>query len=152
MRNLEKVLKKLNDLLVSNHELENIYQEAFKAIDDEELKSFFQEQSRVRKIYSEQLCLEIENLVGKSKFSEAVGRESYKVSMNFRNLIFLKDYSLLLKEVYRIKQSTISKYNTLLNELNLPLSVCKLLVEQRDGIQATMNTIKRSESLIAQNA
>ncbi|MEL0454911.1 DUF2383 domain-containing protein [Flavobacteriaceae bacterium SZ-1-7] len=148
---MEKVLKKLNDLLVSNHEHENIYQEAFKAIDDEELKSFFQEQRNVRKMYSEQLCLEIEKLVGKSKFSEAVSKESYKVSMNFRNLIFLKDYSLLLNEVYRIKRATISKYNALLNELNLPLSVCKLLVEQRDGIQATMNAIKRSENLIAQN-
>ena len=132
--------------------MENIYTEAFKTIENEGLKLFFEEQSQECKKYSDQLVTEIEKLVGKSKFSEAIGKESYKVSMNFRSLIFLKDHDRLLKQVYRIKYLTINKYNTLLSELNLPLSVCKLLVEQRDSIQAAMNAIKRSENLIVENA
>ncbi|MFL1012524.1 DUF2383 domain-containing protein [Flavisericum labens] len=148
MRNKEKVLKKLNDLLVTNNELENIYEEALKASEDDSLKIFFEDRKEDRKTYNEQLILEIENLVGDSNFSKTVGKDSYKVSMNFRGLIFLKNHSLIVKEVCRIKQISINKYNALLSELNLPLSVCKLLSEQRDNIQSHMNAIKRLEHLI----
>lgn len=151
MRNKDKILKKLNDLFVTNQELENIYDEAFKTVPGESLKMFFNERKEERRMYNEQLCLELEKLLGDAKLPKSMVNESYKASMNFRNLIFLKDHSLIVQEVCRIKEVTINKYNALLSELNLPLSLCKLLSAQRDKVQSNMNAIRRLEHLIVQD-
>ncbi len=152
MRNKEKILKKLNDLLVTNQELENIYGEAFKSVTGESLRVFFNERKEERRQYNEQLCLEMEKLLGDAKLPKRIATEYYKASMSFRNLIFIKDHSLMVQEVCRIKEVTINKYNALLSELNLPLSLCKLLSEQRDCVQSNMNAIKRLEHLVVQEA
>ena len=44
--------------------------------------------------------------------------------------------------------SSIEKYNELLMEINLPLSVCKLLVKHRDSIYSNMNAMKRQEEFV----
>ncbi len=151
MRNKEKILKKLNDLLIINQELENIYDEAFKTVPGEALKLFFNERSEERKTYNEQLRAELEKILGEAKPIMNTANEAYKVSMSFRNLIFMKDHSLMVQEVCRIKEVTIYKYNALLSELNLPLSLCKLLSGQRDRVQSNMNAIKRLEHLTVQD-
>jgi len=152
MRNKEKILNKLNDLLITNQGLEDIYEEASKAVVGESLKAFFTERAEERRRYNQKLSKEMEKLVGNAKPLKNSANGSYKVSMAFRNLIFMKDHRLIVNEVCRIKEISINKYNALLSELNLPLSLCKLLSAQRDNIQSNMNAIRRLEHLIIQDA
>ena len=53
----------------------------------------------------------------------------------------------LLDQVCNVKQWSIDNYNSLLQEINLSLSLCKLLVGQRDKLHVTMNTIKANRAL-----
>lgn len=152
MRNREKILNKLNDLLVTNEGLENIYEEASKAAVGESLKTFFAERAEERRKYNQKLGVEMKKLLGDSSLPKGSANGSYKISMAFRNLIFMKDHNLIVNEICRIKEISINKYNALLSELNLPLSLCKLLSAQRDNIQSNMNAIKRLEHLIVQGS
>ena len=43
MKSLEKILKKLNNLLILNYEIENVYLEALDLAGDDHLKAFFRE-------------------------------------------------------------------------------------------------------------
>ena len=53
----------------------------------------------------------------------------------------------LLDQICTIKEWSIDHYNDLLQELNLPLSLCKMLAEQRDSLHYKMNSIKVKETL-----
>ena len=67
---------------------------------------------------------------------------------DFKTLLLLNNEDDLIDEVVALKRLSIEKYNDVLREINLPLSVCKLLVKQRDSIYSNMNAMKRHEEFV----
>ena len=149
MEHSKKILNQLNNLLLMNYEIEKIYLEAFKNVADANLKTFFKERGSDRLQFGNDLRVEIEKFGGFPRHSGPMSSVLYKTWMNFRNSILLKNESELLDEVYKIKQLNLEQYNNLLREMNMPLSICKLLAKQRDAVEATMHAIKRQDAFVA---
>lgn len=148
MKSSEKILEKLNNLLIMNYEVEKVYLDALDLATNTDLKTFFRERGFERNEFGRQLRAEIENLEGKPKELGVLSGEFYRILMNFRNCIFLNSESDLMEEIYKLKELNIESYNTMLMEINLPLSVCKVLVKQRDSITSHMNAMKRHEEFV----
>lgn len=143
-------LGKLNNLLNINYEIEKIYLEALENVTDDNLKTFFRARGYERLEFGNELRLEIEKFGGVPIHSGLISNNGlYKIWMNFKNLVLMENEGNLLDEVYKLKELNVEQYNNLLREMNVPLSICKLLVKQRDAIEATMNAIKRHEAFVA---
>ena len=143
MKHSEKIIDKLNDLLIMNYEVEKIYLEALKNVTDNTLKTFFRERGLERQEFGVELKNEIKTFDAEPQLLGELSKDFYKVKMNFRNLIFLENQNSLIDEIYNLKKVSINKYNQLLMEPNLPLQLCRVLVKHRDSIQSTMRVLKR---------
>tara|TARA_R110002049_G_scaffold37208_1_gene117443 strand:- start:9545 stop:9994 length:450 start_codon:yes stop_codon:yes gene_type:complete len=149
MDHLQNNLDKMNDLLIMNYEAEKIYTEAHKIMVDGNLKAFFKERAFERKRFANELRLEIDKLGGEPKHFGKPRYNFYRTWIRLRDLVALEDEHDLLHEVRNLKLVTLEKYNELLRGINLPLSVCRLLIKQSDAIQAGLNAIKRQDLLVA---
>lgn len=148
MKNL-KILKQLNELLAITYEVESIYNEAFGADISNGLKNYFRKHSNEANKFGKELRIEIEKIKGKPGFLGKLSSDFYKISTTFRSFLFLQNENDLLNEVYEIKYFTIKAYDDLLIKLDLPLSLCKLLVKHRDRIQESLSVMKREHMLVA---
>ena len=149
MEHTNKVVDKLNNLLNMNYEIEKIYVEALEHVKDANLKTFFRAKGFERHQFGNELRLEIEKFGGSPVHSGPISSKPYKQWMHFRNLMLTENESDLLDEVYQLKQLNLEQYNDLLQEMNIPLQICKVLVKQRDAVENTMNAIKRHEAFVA---
>lgn len=149
MKSPNKILGKLNGLLIFTYEVEKIYLEAYNSVTEKTLKTFFKKKAFERSEFGEALRMEIKNLNKTPKPLDSLNKDFYKTKGSFRNLIVLQDENDLLKEVFSLKKETINQYNELLMQINLPLRLCKTIMKQRDRIQADMRKLKREHILVA---
>lgn len=146
MRYSDKFSNKLNDLLNMNYEVEKIYLEAFNSTTDETLKVFFKERQVKRSEFSLELRKEIDNHNIAPRSVHVLNKYYHKNQMNDDiNNDLLNDNDAILVEIFRSLQTSIDGYNELLREINLPLSLCKILIRQRDDIQDTMRVFQRED-------
>ncbi|WP_067147024.1 PA2169 family four-helix-bundle protein [Pseudotamlana agarivorans] len=144
MKTKEKFVNNLNSLLIMNAEVEKIYTELVDKVSDEDLKTFFSQQGMQRREFTNDLKAKIVSLGGSYENKGRVQSELYKFWMNIRNFVmFNKSEESLMNEVRDMQGLTINKYNDLLRMLGLPLSICKLLIKQRDRIQDAKDSIER---------
>lgn len=148
MKSSEKILEKLNNLLIMNYGVEYVYLEALELATDDNLKAFFRERGFERNEFGRQLRAEIEKLHGKPKQLGEISNGLNNIWLNIKNHIVLHNESELMDEIYKLKALTIDRYNALLMEINLPLSVCKVLMKQRDSVYSHMNAMKRQEEFV----
>lgn len=150
IKHSEKVIAKANNLLMMNYEAEKIYSDAHDIVDDDNLKSFFRERAFERNEFARELRKETAKLGEKPQSFEGLNKLSRPYHFFWRNLRPLlkeNDAPELLDQICTIKEWSIDHYNDLLQELNLPLSLCKMLAEQRDLLHYKMNSIKVKETL-----
>ena len=146
----EKVIVKANNLLKMNQEAEKIYSDDHNIVDDNNLKSFFGELAFERNEFYRALQRETiklgevpQSFEGLNKLSRAY----HIIWKDLRPLLKQNNTPELLDQICNIKEWSIDNYNNLLQEFNLSLSLCKLLVEQRDLLHSKMNRIKVNETL-----
>lgn len=150
IKHSEKVITKANNLLMINYEAEKIYIDAYDIVDNDELKTFFRELAFERNEFVRALQRETIKLGGKTQSFEGLNKLSRAYYIFWKNLrpLLKEDNTLeLLDQICSIKAWSINNYNDLLQEFNLPLSFCKLLVEQRDLLHYKINSIKAKETL-----
>ncbi|WP_242117205.1 DUF2383 domain-containing protein [Aestuariivivens sediminicola] len=150
MKISEQVITKINNVLMMNYEAEKIYSDASDLVMDDDLKTFFREQSVERNGFIRALKKEITKLGEEPQDFDRLNRLSSRYHMIWKNVRpLLKEGAEreLLDQVCNVKQWSIDNYNSLLQEINLSLSLCKLLVGQRDKLHVTMNTIKANRAL-----
>jgi uncharacterized protein YdaT len=144
-----KFSNKLNDLLNINYEVEKIYLEIFKSISNEAMKRFFKERQIKRNEFSAELRNEISKHNIAPQSVNVLSKYYNQDQVNNRKKDFSDNKDYLLFEVLKLKKESIDKYNELLRENSLPLSLCRALVKQRDNIQDTMRVLDRENILIA---
>jgi len=149
MKHLDKILSQLNELLVMNYEVEKIYLEAHDIANDEDLKTFFRDRNIERNEFGSALRQEIIELGGSLKELSNLSNRYQKVWMSFKELLDTDNEYELLNEIGKLKRQNIAAYNLLLQEINLSLSLCKLLVKQRDSIQMSLNSLRTNDVLVA---
>ncbi len=145
LQDREEVLKKFRVLIRLNKEVAQIYKEASCFTRDADLKKFFADRSKqrthfVRGIENELLKRHI-RLVDyyDPKTSVCKQRNHFKRYHNLDN------ENLFFNIVYRIKRYSLSKYDEALREAKLPLTVCRILIRQRDNVNYAVNVLKRQE-------
>lgn len=151
MKLSEKVINKINNLLILNYEVEKMYSDASGLVDDDRLKAFFRERAFERNESARALRKQIIKLGFEPVSFERLNRLSnryYMIWKTIRPLLKEGNVPELLDEVCGVKQWSMDNYNSLLQEINLPLSLCKLLGSQRDRLQSNMHTIKAREALM----
>lgn len=145
VKHSEKVIKKANNLLMMNYEAEKMFKDAHDIVVDDNLKSFFSELAFERNEFIRTLRQETIKLGEEPKNFEGLNKLSRAYYIFWKNLKpLLKEGNTpeLLDQICNIKEWSIDNYNDLLQELNLSLSLCKLLAEQRDLLHSKMNSIK----------
>ena len=148
MKQLEKIFRRVNELLIMNYEIELIYLEAHDIVNDEDLKTFFRERHFERNEFGRALKREVVKLGGSPKGLNDLSDRYYKGWMKFKELLDTDNEFELLNEISKIKRLNIAAYNKLLQERNLSLSLCKLLVKQRDNVQMSLNSLRTKNAIV----
>lgn len=148
MKGSEKILSKLNELIIMNEEVENTYAKILKNSSRESFASFFKEKIAMRNQFGLLLLKEANKLDEEGQKSIMLNRRNTFIRTNFKTSLRINNNRSLQNEIFRIEQLSIEKYNELLMEMNLPLTLCKLLMKQRDIIQYTSRLIEREEAFI----
>ncbi|TGV02826.1 DUF2383 domain-containing protein [Flavivirga rizhaonensis] len=143
MKKENKILVKLNDIFLMNKVIEKTYIKTYEKVSDINIKALLKEKSLERYNFSEILQNEIKKLGADVEESIMSKRRYHFYMRSFSNLLQLEDNIGLLNAVYKIELLCIEKYNELLQEINLSLSLCRLLVKQRDHIQYGLRLIKK---------
>lgn len=149
MKRLNKIHKKLNDLLMLNYEAEKIYLEALDLVKDENLKKFFRERGFERNECGKQLRSEIRSLGCEPRTIDDMSHDYYRIWIKFKHYLQRGDNESMLQEIRKIKEISINAYDEVLRLHKLPAAVCKKLIDQRDKIETAMNSIRLKERLVA---
>ncbi|TNJ45328.1 DUF2383 domain-containing protein [Tamlana fucoidanivorans] len=146
MKHAERMLKKLNDLMVMNNTIEKIYLEVAHELVVAEQKAFLKRRAYKRRQFVAALKLEIIKIGGAPV---ALEKSSSEFWMKFKTLLIYSKDDGLLDEIFNLKAICVKKYNEALSEINMPLSTCKLLLKQVDVIQNEMGNMKRQAEFIS---
>ena len=124
MRQTDRILKKLNELLIMNYEAERIYLEALDIVKDENLKAFFRERGFERNEYGRQLRSEIKAFGFDPMSLDELSGDYYKIWIKFKKHLENQEEELMLDEICHIKELSIKTYDAVLCLHKLPASVC----------------------------
>lgn len=139
---------KLKDLLFMNQEVQKTFAKVQSDSIDHGLKSFFKAKVTERNTFGKLLQAELNKMETKAKTSILMQNRSHCFrSPNLKNVLQIHRDLDLFNQVYKVLQVSIKKYNALLMEIDLPLSLCKLLIKQRDRIQSSLDLIKQEVAI-----
>ncbi|WP_299553736.1 DUF2383 domain-containing protein [Seonamhaeicola sp.] len=147
MKQIEYILEKLNDLLILNEEVENAYNKASNKVTNTNYKTFSNERSQERAEFVRLLKGELNKLEAKGG-NLAEKRRAHVVRLNFRNFLKIENDTEFLRKVYDMELLSLNKYDELLTQMNLPLKLCRLLLKQRDNIQARLYVMERENEIV----
>lgn len=146
----EKIVSdKLNELLVKNYDAEKGYINAMKEVENRNVKNFFKNRAEERSKFARQLRTEI---LTYGEIPEDSG--SFKGLMH-RNWMSLKatfssnNEETILDEALRGEKASLEEYNELLSNNNFPSRLIEMLREQRNAIEAAINSVKLYEEVLS---
>lgn len=145
MKYSEKTISKLKQLMMINEEAEKIYLNAFSTVKSKSLKGFFRKRVIERKSHVKLLGNEIIRLNGSLGETKSTKTDFPQVHKYLKKMLLKNNENDLLEAVYFLEKRSIDKFNAVLSEPGLPLSTCKILIKQKDTIEASLYSIKRRE-------
>ena len=142
MKFTEEISKKLNELLIKNHDAEKAYINAIENIDDERLQMFFKRRVSERSKFAEELRMEI---LRYGQIPEDSG--SFKGTMHrnwstLKTMLTSNNEEAILDEAIKGEEASLAEYNEVLKDRNLPPSIDSLLFKHKTAIQSSINTEK----------
>ena len=148
MKRSDRIFEKVNNLLTANYKAEKIYSEISRTISGEPLKMFFKERKIKRHNFNKVIINELDrhNIIPKA--ATTLGNYNTKMKLKGSGINLLNSGDQFQIEVIRLKNESLNRYNDLLLELSLPLSLCKALSKQRDDIQSAMLILSKDEELV----
>lgn len=148
VRRYDKIVTKLNDLLLMNHQVGKTFFKLQNNVGDDSLKSYFDKKVIERNQFGELLQEELKKIETKVDTLPLMqNRRNHLRMLNLKKVLHIENNLDLFKQVYKVLQLSIKKYNELLMEMHLPLSLCKLLIKQRDHIQSSLDLIKKEAAV-----
>ncbi|GAA3596194.1 hypothetical protein GCM10022396_11790 [Flavivirga amylovorans] len=126
-----------------NEVIEKIYIKTCEKASDTNIETFLKGKILEQQNFGKILQNEIKKLDGDVQESIMSKRRYHLYMRDFNNLLQLGNNSDLINAIYKIELLCMEKYNELLREINLSLSLCKLLVKQQDSVQYGLRLIKK---------
>jgi len=145
----EEISNKLNQLLVKNYDAEKGYINAMKEVDNVNVKNFFNNRAEERARFARELRTEI---LTYGEMPESSG--SFKGTLH-RNWMSLKatfssnNEEMILDEALRGEKASLDEYNELLSDNSFPTQLVNLLREQRNAIEAAINSVRLYEDVLS---
>ena len=145
MKYSEKIIGKLKQLMLINDEAEKIYVHAISTVKKKSLKTFFITRANERRTHVKLIADEILRLNGNLNDVKSTKTDFPQVHKYLKKMLLKNNENELLEAVYFLEKRSIDKFNAVLSEPGLPLSTCKILIKQKDTIEASLYSIKRRE-------
>jgi uncharacterized protein (TIGR02284 family) len=149
MKFTEEISNKLNELLTKNYDAEKGYLQAADKVESTTLQIFFKRLATERSQFAKDLRTEIlrygETPTDSGSFKGAMHRNW----MSLKSLFSTHDEEAILEEAIRGEQASLDEYNDFLKDRNLPPTIDSLLINQKNAIQAAINTEKVHEELVS---
>ncbi|WP_406682640.1 hypothetical protein N1F78_08030 [Seonamhaeicola sp. MEBiC1930] len=145
MKQINHILERLNELIILNEEVENAYVRASKSLVNSHNKTYATERGQEREKIVNLLKIELSKIEKSEANALAIKRKFHLMRLNFRKYFKIENDPGFYVKVYEIEILSINKYDELLSQINLPLSLCRLLLKQRDSLQARLHIIERGE-------
>ncbi|GAB4158677.1 MAG: hypothetical protein Tsb0033_12120 [Winogradskyella sp.] len=146
----EKIVSdKLNELLVKNYDAEKGYINAMQEVDNVEVKNFFRERAEERSRFARQLRTEILTYGEIPEDSGSLKGVMHRNWMTLKTTFSSNNEETILKEALRGEKASLEEYNELLSNNNFPSRLIELLREQRNAIEAAINSVKLYEEVLS---
>jgi uncharacterized protein (TIGR02284 family) len=136
----------LNDLIRINHDRTEGYQKAVEALKptDIDLKTMFTNAANASMENANALAAEVRNLGGDPASDTTQSGKIYRVWMDIRSGISARDRKSILSLCEFGEDAALRVYRLALeSEVETPHDIRELMEEQRDGIQAMHDIVKR---------
>ncbi|SFZ89561.1 conserved hypothetical protein [Flaviramulus basaltis] len=149
MKYTEEISNKLNELLVKNYDAEKGYLNAADHVDSTDLKIFFRRRATERSEFAKQIRTEILRYGEDPKESGSFKGTMHRNWMSLKSLFSSNDEEAILEEAIKGEKASLDEYNEVLKDRTLPPSIDSLLFNQKNAIQAAINTEKVHEELVS---
>lgn len=146
----EKIISdKLNELLVKNYDAEKGYINAMKEVDEVSVKNFFKNRAEERSRFARQLRTEILTYGELPEDSGSFKGLLHRNWMSLKATFSSNNEETILNEALRGEKASLEEYNELLSNNNFPSRLIELLREQRNAIEAAINSVKQYEEVLS---
>ena len=146
----EKIVSdKLNELLVKNYDAEKGYINAMKEADYVSVKNFFKNRAEERSRFARQLRTEILTYGEIPEDSGSFKGTLHRNWMSLKTTFASNNEETILNEALRGEKASLKEYNELLKNNNFPSRLVELLREQRNAIEAAINSVKLYEEAVS---
>jgi uncharacterized protein (TIGR02284 family) len=146
----EKIISdKLNELLIKNYDAEKGYINAMKEVDNVNVKDFFKKRAEERARFARQLRTEILTYGELPEDSGSIKGALHRNWMTLKATFSSNNEETILTEALRGEKASLDEYNELLTDSSFPSRLQDLLREQRNSIEAAINSVKMYEEVVS---
>jgi uncharacterized protein (TIGR02284 family) len=151
MKYTADISNRLNDLLEKTYDAEKGYNLAADEAKGPYVKDFLQDKVKQRRAFGFELKSEIMEYGQVPEKDGSLAGDLHRVWMKLKPLMSSEKTEKILEEVERGEKASLEEYNAILknSDMKLPPSTERLLIRQRDAIQAALNTSKMYEELLS---
>jgi uncharacterized protein (TIGR02284 family) len=149
MKYSEIISNKLNELLIKNFDAEKGYEDAANIVNSPKLKALFKMQSEQRGKFARELRLEILKFGQIPEESGSLKGSLHRNWMQLKSMFTSETEEAILEEALRGEEASLSYYDDILSDTNLPLSIENMLIEQKQSILRAINKLKLEEELVS---
>ncbi|QTE22040.1 ferritin-like domain-containing protein [Polaribacter cellanae] len=149
MKYTEKISNKLNELLEKNYDAEKGYLNSAENVDSSKLKIFFKNRASERSIFAKELRTEILSYGQIPEDDGSFKGTMHRNWMSLKSLFSSNDEEAILEEALRGEKASLDEYDEMLKEEAFAPSTRKMLENQRQQIQAAINSLKLEEHLVS---
>ncbi len=148
MKNTSHIVEKLNDLLILCEEVENAYVNVSEKLKFTDNIAYAKKRGEERGVFVKLLKKELLKIDKGEENTLVLKRRNHLMRTNYKKYFKIGNDLDFLDKVYEMEILTVNKYDDLLSQINLPLTLCRMLLKQRDSIQARIHVIERGEPLV----
>lgn len=139
MNNLEKNIKRLNELITKNYDAEEGYKKAADLVDnDTQLQQFFRDQAKSRYDFGHELKKEIKSVGGEVDKGTSVKGDLHRAWMTIKDTFSQNDSKAMLEEVVRGEEAAVEEYRNIIDEATLAPTTQSLLQKQVTSVQSAL--------------
>ena len=142
-----KQVKALNKLITTLYDGENGYKEAAEDVKNTALKTRFQGLAQQRYDFGHEIKPFIQQLGGEVNKGGSTAANLHRVWIDLKSAVTGQDEEAILNEVIRGEESAVETYQEVLADNDLPAAARTTITNQLNKIQATLNDMRRLESI-----
>lgn len=151
MKYSEKISNQLNNLLTKTYDAEKGYKTAAEKVETPSVKKFLNDKFRQRATFAQEIKKEIMEYGQLPDEGGSIAGDVHRGWIQLKAALSSNEAEKILEEVERGEKRSLDAYDEILNDtdITLPPSTEQMLTQQRNAIQAALNTSKMYEEIVS---